>query len=60
MADLNQRYLTYVQTLRNTNASGQPTQTLDSTRSVTQDIPTQRALDANFTDLNAMYLKVLP
>ena len=61
MADLNQRFNTYVKTLRNTNESGQPTQTLDSTRSTAQDQPTVRSnAAAKKQDLNTDYFLVIP
>lgn len=55
MADLNQKVLTQVVTLRGAAL----TPTLDSTTQLVLDIPTQRALDANPRDLNTTWLRTL-
>lgn len=60
MADLNQRFLTYVQTLRNNLEIAQPTQPKDSSTSVALDFATQRALVPTYTDRNTIYYMALP
>lgn len=55
MADLNQKVLTQVVTLRGAAL----TPVLDSTTQLVLDIPTQRALDATPRDLNSTWLRTL-
>lgn len=58
MADLNQRILAYLQTIRVTQIAAQPAQALDTTSIWALDIPTTRNLDTTPTDLNTTYNEI--
>lgn len=60
MADLNQRFLTYVDSLRQTQEVAHPTETLDSTTVVKNDLATVRAITATRSDLNTIYYLNIP
>ena len=60
MADLNQRFLAYVKTLRETRATAHPTDTLDSDTEVKNDLATVRAITATRSDLNTVYYLNIP
>ena len=58
--DLNRRWLAYVKSLRETRAAAHPTDTLDSTTEVKNDVQTERNLTPTRSDLNTVYYLNIP